>query len=466
MKWVLKRWNVFLKTFLTLFFVCNSIWSAYHLYKEDHKSVIAFVFFVFFLFLQFIANMVYLGFHWKDCRSEPHKINKYLTLGKTLITLFLEMPMLVSQAYTIKSIIKNQKSLTWSDYSWDIAIQFQFVFNFVFFVIIDVPYQAHRFNNTKLWIEIALCLVASVLALTPVHLAQLGWIWRPHLSDFGGGITDTNTRNILSFSMYAGAAGLWTWPATFPLCCVLVAKLKFEVLNFGASLKFFLIHFNIVNGIWSTKHLYQLKLNDSSRQDMMAFVVFFILQAVSNLILINLNFYFCEFPCQKKKSRRRMITAKILIAFFFEIPMLTFQAHAINNIDDLVWSHLKWDISIHLQFMVNLILFVAMDIVSDNMKKDWIYLLPTIPTIIFMYTPVYLVFHGWEYSPKISNFGGVLDTNDNCIINLLHISMVIGMCGLYMWTFMLAAFLAVSVIVIVLAALYKLALRMMIINFF
>ena len=447
-KWVLNRWYVFVKTFMTLFFICNSVWSAAHISnRQDGRSVVAFVFFIVFFCLQSIANIIYLGLHWKDCLNEPYEINIKLTLGKFMITLFLEMPMLVSQASNINRIISKDQQ--WDGFTWDIALQFQFVLNLVLCVTIDVLYQPSRgkFYKAIVWSVAAffVSLLISLLICTPIHLTQLGWIWRPNLNDFGGNVTETNTKNILTISMYAGAAGLWIWPITFPLCILVPLWLQYE-LNYGASLKFYLVHFNILNGIWSIMHLYQLNLDESNEKVMLAFAVFFSLQAVLNVVLTISNFCL-EFPCRKKESRS-LISSKLIIAFVFEMPMLTCQAYAMRNMDNLVWSNLNWDVSMHLQFIINIILFVAVDIVSDNVENDWIALpLVIFPTIQIIYAPVYLALIGWSYAPKgVRYFGGIIGDDDNGIEGLLYILMIFGVVGLYIWTIVLSA-LALGIVI-------------------
>ena len=393
-RWMLKRWYMFVKTISTLFFISNAIWSAVHLNRQDDRSVIPFVFFVILLFFQSITNLIYLVEHWRDCIHDPYKINKNVTLSKFLIALFLEMPMLVTQASIIKSINKDQPTFIWDDFSWDIALQFQFVFNMVLFLTIDIPYQARKIGRATWLIPAAFCLsfLVSALVFAPVHLTQLGFIWRPDLNDFGGNITDTNTQNILSVSMYVGAAGLWTWPVTFPTFC-LALMFKGGIQNFGASLKFVLVQFNILNGVWSIVHLYQLGADVNSKKAMRGFATCFVLQACSNLALIIHNFAL-DFPCKKLESRT-MIIAKLVIALVFEMPMLSCQAFAMQNMDNLVWSDLNWDVGIHLQFMINLILFVAVDVVSDDNKWKCI----PVPLTMFyivpvMYMPVYQDFVG------------------------------------------------------------------------
>ena len=263
---------VFFKTILILFYIGHSIWSATRINRQDNKSIPAFVFFIIFLCLQSIGNIIYLAKHWKDCLSQPHKINENLTLVKPLIAFFLEMPMLVSQASVMKSISKGQQSFTWDNVSWDVALQFHLVINLLLFVIIDMPY--HKATKGKRWIAAAFCfsLFASVLAFAPIHLAQLGLTWRPDLNDFGGDITNTNTRILLSFSMYAGTVGLWTWPVIFPIFIFLSIWFKRKVFKFKALLKLFLVNFNILNGIWSITHLYQLKVNENREVAMIVFV--------------------------------------------------------------------------------------------------------------------------------------------------------------------------------------------------
>ena len=98
-----------------------------------------------------------------------------------------------------------------------------------------------------------------------------------------------------------------------PSQCAVAIKLIWDVYNFGAPLKFFLVHFNILNGILSTTHLCQLNLDESNEIVMVAFVILFILQAVFNVILTISNFFF-DSPFHNKESRPMMI-AKFVIAF-------------------------------------------------------------------------------------------------------------------------------------------------------
>ena len=103
----------------------------------------------------------------------------------------------------------------------------------------------------------------------------------------------------------------------------------------------------------------------------------------------------------------------------------------------------------HLQFIINLIVFVSVDIFSDNMEKDWIALPLTIfPVVPVLNTPVYMKLAGWShmsYVPKdVSIFGGFIGNNNNGISGLLYIIPMIGVVGLYVWMIALFVFVVSS----------------------
>ena len=428
MKWFLRRWYLVVKTLLTLFFIINCIWSAIHLYKQDQGNVLAIVFFIIFICLQSIANIVLLIVHGKNSLDELPKF----IFSKFLIALCLEMPMVVSQAFVIKSI--KQQDFIWNDFSWDIAIQFQFIFNLVVFTAIDLIYLLID-NECKMWIPGAIFLstLISGLVFTPVHLAQLGWRWQPELDDFRGTIASGNTQNLLSFSMFFGAFGLWTWPVSFPICCWFVFEIISDDFSFKPLLllKAFLIQFNIWNGIWSLVHLYS-KSNNNIESALISFAVFFTLQSLANLIY--LIFFF--------NGYKYTSIIKLVIAFVLEMPMLTSQAYAMRNMDNLVWSDLNWDFGMQLQFIINTTLFVGIDLCLYNNSKAWLSLAVLFPIMpVFFFTPVYLALVGWKWTPNSLNyFGGVVGDNENGIVGLLYISMGFGVTGLWIWTIVLAVF--------------------------
>ena len=429
-EWFLSRWYLIVKTLFTLFFIINSIWSAVHLNKQDNRNMAAIVFFIIFLFLQSIANIVLLVVHGIASLDTPHKINLIITLTKFVIAFCLEMPMLVSQVFAIKENIKQQ-NLTWSDFSWDVAVQFQFVFNLMLFGSIDLVYNGlnrYQFNNyTKLavWVP-GVTLLSKLMAglvFTPIHLTQLGFNWRPKLSDFEGKIGNSvNIRNLLSFSMYMGAIGLWSWPVVFPICCLLALKIMFGFSlrslykRWYLLLKAFLILFNIWNGIWSLDHLYS-KSNDNIDYALASFICFFTLQSLENLIYISIHaLYASKDPRMAEKWHIFAIT-KLLIAFVFEMPMLTSQAYAMRNLDNLVWSELNWDVGMQLQFIINITLFLVIDCFYMALEHDYstctsvalVIFIPIPSTILcgVLSTPVYLARVGWNWLPNsLKCFGG------------------------------------------------------------
>ena len=429
-KELLRRWYLVVKTLLTLFFIVNSIWSAIHLNKQDDRNVAAVVSFIVFVCLQSIANIVLLIGHGFDSNDEPHKINKIITLSKFLIALCLEMPMVVSQAFVIKSIKQ------WNDFSWDVAIQFQFIFNLLLFTAIDLIYLLID-NVYKMWIPGAIFLstLISGSVFTPVHLVQFGLRWQP----------DENTSNLLSFSMFFGAFGLWTWPVSFPISCWFVfeminGKFSFERLykRWYLLLKAFLIQFNIWNGIWSLVHLYS-ESNDNIESALRSFAVFFTLQSLANLIYLIFHAKYAFKDHRMTDKWQKMMITKTVIAFVLEMPMLTSQAYAMRNMDNLVWSDLNWDVGMQLQFIINTTLFVGIDLYHDDKLTAWLSLAVLFLIVPAFFTPVYLALVGWKWTPNSLNyFGGVVGDNENGIVGLLYISMGIGVTGLWIWTIGLA----------------------------
>ena len=125
-----------------------------------------------------------------------------------------------------------------------------------------------------------------------------------------------------------GTAGLWTWPFTFPMCCSIAINLIWNVSAsalIGSSAKLYLVHFNILNGIWSITHLYQLNLDDNNEVVMTVFVIFFVLQALFNVMLVMFSYYYYG------KAKIELVIAKHVIAFIFEIPMLACQMYAMKK---------------------------------------------------------------------------------------------------------------------------------------
>ena len=133
-----------------------------------------------------------------------------------------------------------------------------------------------------------------------------------------------------------------------------------------------------------------------------------------------------------------MVSIKLVIAFVFEIPMLICQAHVMRNIYNLVWSNLNWDMGLHLEFMINLVLFCFLSL-SKLGRRKCILSIPYIIVVLSPYMLVYLALGGWSYMayiPKgVSYFGGIIGNNDNGIAALLYISMIFGVVGLYLTVF-------------------------------
>ena len=464
-KWFLYRWYLVVKTLLTLFFIGNCIWSAIHLNKQDNRNVAAVVSFIVFICFQFIANIFLLIIHGIDSVDKPHEINKIITLSKLLIALFFEMPTVVSQALVLKSIKQNE--LIWDDFIWDIVIQPQLIFNLALFEAIDLIYHGWnryklRRDKLKLWIPgaILLSILISGFVFTPVHLARLGWRWRPELDDFGGTIVSESTRYLLSFSMFFGALSLWEWPVVFPICCLLAMKLMY---NFSLRslykrwyllMKAFLILFNILNGIWSLDHLHS-KTNDKIKNALRSFAVFYTLQSLANLIYITFHAIYASKDHRMTEKWKKMMIIKIVIAFALEMPMLTSQAYAMRNIDNLVWSDLNWDVAMQLEFIINTISFLAIDLfymVLERNLRIWKSILsflfsPLLCGILF--APVYLALAGFNWSINLNNLGGVIGPNDYGIVGLLYVSMGIGLAGFWFWTIVITI---ISLILILLCA--------------
>ena len=68
-----------------------------------------------------------------------HKKRK-ITLSKLLIAFGLEVPMLVAQVFVIK-LFQNDGNAMWSEFSWEIALQFQFIFNLILFGSLETAFH-------------------------------------------------------------------------------------------------------------------------------------------------------------------------------------------------------------------------------------------------------------------------------------------------------------------------------------
>ena len=473
-KWFLSRWYVIVKALLMLFFMVNGIWSIAHLNKQDKRNNTAIVFFVIFFCLQSIANFIFIAVHGIESLDKPHKINSMITLLKFVISFFLEMPMLVSQAYAIQISIRQNDSV-WSSFIGDICLQFQFVFNLMLLLSIDFVY--HGFNRyfvdnqylkLAFWIPgvILLSMLIAAFAFTPIHLAQLGWNGLPTLTDFGGRFGNNgNVKNLLRFLMYTGTVGLWTWPVTSLIFCMLALqkmfsfKLEAVYKRWYLLVKAFLILFNIWNGIYSLQHLYSKSNSDyeNIRKALISFACFFTFQAIVNLIYL-----FCHEVCASHSDHslpemwKTLPVLKLLIAFVFEMPMLTSQAYVMRHMENLVWSELNWDFAMQLQFIINLTTFLSIDDMLGklellnrcDLKEGCLVssrlVIMQVPLLIIcgvFLAPVYVVQVGWEWTPNsLDVYGGVIGpARSNGINGLMYISMFIGLIGLWVWTLVLGA---------------------------
>ena len=463
-RWLLRRWYMILKGFLTLFYICNCIWSASHLMNYKSKKGVndgtknAAISFVVFLVFQGITNLALLALHGIDSLRKPNKIHLAITLGKFLTAFCLEIPMLISQAFAMKIITQQQNAIDqWNDLSWDMALQTQFIFNLILFLTIDLSYYTLSKCKSK-WMKVLSwipCLFFSILvtgfAFTPVHLAQLGWTWFPTLTDFGGGAgqldlcgLDTNIHNQLNISMGIGTLGIWTWPVLFPVFTITAAQLIFKF-NFNAikklylSFKTFLILFNIWNGIWSVQHLFGLR-NNQIETALTAFAVFFTLQSVGNLVYIIVHTFLCENFEDKVWSY--ISISKLLIVIILEMPMITCQAYAMRNTHHLKWNQFNWDVAMQMEFLINSILLIYIDVfhtLEENETKlvmitSFLFL---IALVAMIFTPVYIVQIGWDWLPTIKDFGGQVSNNSNGIVGMLYVSMATGVAGLWIWSLVL-----------------------------
>ena len=311
LRWLLNRWYVFLKMFLTFFYIGNCIWSASHLmnYKTqdgvNNINTNAVISFIVFLVVQGTCNIILLALQGIRSVRKPHKMNLKITFAKLSIAFCSETPMLVSQAFAIKSITQQQNATKqWNDLSWDMALQTQFIFNLILFLIIDLAYYAlnHlRFEYKKVapWIPVGVLssILITSFIFTPIHIAQLGWTWFPALTLFGErdqlDFNELNDimSNQLNISMGVGTLGIWMWPVLFFIFSLLAVQRMFDITfktigrHWYMSVKAFLVLFNIWNGIWSVQHLFGMS-NDRTESALSAFAVFFTLLSLANMFYI------------------------------------------------------------------------------------------------------------------------------------------------------------------------------------
>lgn len=485
-----------LKTISMLFFTSNCIWSAVHLRKKVNSP--ACNAFYAFIGLQSIANGILLGVQGIIQIDEM----VYIAPSKCLIAFFFEVPMLVAQVFVIK-LYQNDDGAAWSEFSWDIALQFQFIFNLVLFGSIDISIYIYkkRFDhreNYETWIpEIfpASILVTGCL-FVPVHLAQLGWVWRPELSDFGGGEISSGTiQHLLWFSMAIGTLGLWIWPIVFPILYLmyLVVFLKLYR-HWYICLKAFLTSASAFIGFKSVCHLYLISNTYTYTFGTNSFslisknfenLIIIYASFIGSQVLVNLIFNTCFTIYEAKKQRniynKLFLILRFTIIIALDYPTLFIQTSLLKNIANfditvarrnamnhhdeygvlnpdvkynntinmlpngyaVRWSELSWDFSMQLQFMIQFVLFVSIDScfyhykVNGHSVKKWQYILILIGVILALcalYVPVYWQLVGNNiFKPRINDYGGIVGPDEYGIIGLMYISIGVGFTGCVVW---------------------------------
>ena len=199
--------------------------------------------------------------------------------------------MLVAQVFVIK-LFQNDGNAMWSEFSWEIALQFQFIFNLILFGSLETAFHIYeKFDKKWILVIFPATILATGCLFTPVHLAQLGWVWQPELSDFGGGeISSGNIHHLLSFSMAIGTLGLWIWPIIFPILYLGSLRVCFKPYRpWYTCLKAFLKLASAFNGFWSVCHIYSIMdsatlLTGDFRYVFYAYASFFGSQVAVNLV--------------------------------------------------------------------------------------------------------------------------------------------------------------------------------------
>ena len=432
---------LFIKTLLVIFFIVLGAISVSHLFKKTNDKIrSALISYALFYTLQSIANLAFVVICFVDAllRKRTTQIIPTITI---FIAFTLEIPMLASQAY----VMTNVENLVWGILHWDVALQFLFIFKLWLFLAIDILYIGCRVKKMMFLTAVLVFVLPPVICgfvFAPVHLVQLGWIWRPTITDFGGKLDDSETSNLLTLSMFIGALGLWVWPFFFIIVC-LVAAWKFgvswdEMLNKYCLtiFKLSMVFFNILNGVWSLQQMYALHKNTRNTIALNSFATFFGLQVVANLVYI-------LFSPMKSSN-----VIKFGIAFFLEMPMLTSQVYAIRNVEELVWSKFNWHLAMQVEFMINLSTFFYFDTVLKRYGAKLMQVVIRSPIILLLlwflpatiFTPIYLVEIGFDYTPNLNSFGGEIGNESNGIVGLLYLTMCIGATSFYIWTALVIVF--------------------------
>ena len=157
------------------------------------------------------------------------------------------------------------------------------------------------------------------------------------------------------------------------------------------KLKAFSILFNICNGIWSVYHLHS-KSSGNIRDVSVAFAVLFSLHSLASMLFTYR---------QTKLFVGDDVKNNLNLTFLLEMPMLTCQAYVIMRVENMVWSDLNWDVSMQIQFIINFILFMEIDVYflyradqGDHSLIRYILLCIGTPFIcsFFLHTPIHRIF--------------------------------------------------------------------------
>jgi len=209
--------------------------------------------------------------------------------------------------------------------------------------------------------------------------------------------------------------------------------------SWHAFFKTVILAFYTCNVIWSLSDLFSMK-NDAMKKSLVSYAVFF-------TVLSMLRIAFIGFQFKVKKEFKLLALLEVIMTFLLEMPMLVSQVHAIKNIENGGdWSSHTWHITMHLEFHLKLIIFLMIDLVCSTIEiyksgmgislcNCALRLLGIILLSIVIYVPIHLAQFGWSYKPDLKDFNSSMKIQKGSNIdNLLEITKLIGVIGLWIWT--------------------------------
>ena len=168
----------------------------------------------FFTGVNVLITFVFLVLHYKK------RVFPFIWIP---ISLFVELPVLICDAF----LMKSRGIVDYNDQFWDMLVHVFFILHLPYQLLIDL-YSTIGCHSCAMIFLCALCHFLGVMLYAPVWWVMFGWM--PYVNISGKIFSQTrpviqgNARNVMLFLAYAGVSGQTLW--MFLILCCVVACLK------------------------------------------------------------------------------------------------------------------------------------------------------------------------------------------------------------------------------------------------